>query len=338
MKVVTNLLLAGLLLLPFLAGCAPPTQDGNRVATLEALAQRVIATATAAALTEAAEESGPEQAGALATQASAQQVATQTAAATVVSADAQATAEAERPIRAELPFFDVDPAQGRVGWIHPPLTLEVEGFNDIAAGNDFAAVVAGDFVISADITWNTRFGDSGCGFVVRSDGNQNAPSQYLFAMTRFANGHVGFAVLSKGELVNGHDLYPRTADRGFSAENDATNQLTVVGRGLRFQVYTNGVLIGEVDPTQQPVLPGAPPLPEVPTDLENPFIQATIPAAQVLQGDLENLVQQRFRERQALFKDGEKVFEKGFTSMVAVTNSGRATCTFSNAYLWLIEP
>ena len=94
---------------------------------------------------------------------------------------------------------------------------------------------------------------------MRADGNEKQPSQYVFAITRFANGHVGFLVIVKGELVNGADLYPRTKDRSFSADNDATNQLTIVGRGSKFQVYTNGILIGEVDPNVPP------PVPEVPS-------------------------------------------------------------------------
>ncbi|MBE0696969.1 MAG: hypothetical protein IH586_08595 [Anaerolineaceae bacterium] len=265
------------------------------------------------------------------------QIATQTLESKVDSEALKATAEVERPVRAEVPFFDEDPEKGRVGWVHAPFTLETTGPDGFAVRNDFAGVVASDFIISADISWNTQYGDSGCGFAVRADGNQNSPSQYVFAMTRFANGHVGFLVISKGELVNGADLYPRTKDRKFSAENDSTNQFTVVGRGNKFRIYTNGVLIGEVDPTVPPPLPNIPPPPDAPQNSNDPLQKKTYTAAQEFQGQVEAQIQARFRERQKLFNESNKEFPKGFTSMIAITQAGKVTCTFNDAWLWLIE-
>ena len=45
-----------------------------------------------------------------------------------------------------------------------------------------------------------------------------------------------------------------------------------------------------------------------------------------------------FRARQKAFQNADKVFERGFVAMVALSQSGRkATCQFDNAWLWLIE-
>jgi hypothetical protein len=323
--------------LSLLSACAPQSANTGRQATVDALAISVARTSTAAALAPSEGDTGKQTAVVKATSVAESHVATQTVVSQVDTAAQQATAEIERPVIAQIPFFDEDPDKGKVGWVHPTFTIEASGPNGFAARNDFAGVIAGDFVISADITWNTQYGDSGCGFAVRADGNQNAPSQYVFAMTRFANGHVGFLVISKGELVNGADLYPRSKDRKFSAENDQTNQFTVVGHGNKFRVYTNGILIGEVDPTQPPPIPNAPPPPDSPQNPNDPAQKKTFTAAQEFQGQVEGQIQARFRERQKLFNTSNKEFPKGFTSMIAITQAGKVTCTFTNAWLWLIE-
>lgn len=339
-----------LVITAMLSACVGGGEDPSRQATVDALARRVELTATAAAAKTGAEKSekSPEIATAVViptidvkatTAALAQQVTQTVAALEVGDTDAQrAATEAAIPVVAEVPFFDVDSNKGRVGWRHDPFTLQAQGANGFAARNDFAGVIAADFVISADITWNTRWGDSGCGFAVRADGNEKQPSQYVFAITRFANGHVGFLVIVKGELVNGADLYPRTKDRSFNADNDATNQLTIVGRGSKFQVYTNGILIGEVDPNVPPQVPEVPSgSGDIPVDTSDPAAKKTAEAAKEAQGSVEAMIQARYKERQKLFNESDKNFPKGFNTMVAITQGGDVTCTFDNAWLWLIE-
>lgn len=329
------ILLAGAILLALLSGCFTPP-DPAREATVAALAERMERTITAAAVEEEAgvsEEKATTVIKSTAT-AAAQEEARSTEAA-VDPAAARQTAEVERPVRAEVPFFGVDANQGRVGFVHPAFTLEAQGQEGIANRNDFAGVTAADFVLSSKITWNTQYGDSGCGFVVRSDGNPNLPSQYLILLTRFANGHIGFLTIARGDLVNGADLYPRSEDRRFKADNDTTNQLTVVGRGHLFEIYTNGVLIGTVDPNQPPPAPSVPPLPEKPTD---PQQQKTFSALEQGQSQMEAEIRARFSQRQGEFKDVNKEFPRGFVSMVAVTQGGKVTCAFADTWLWLIEP
>jgi hypothetical protein len=158
-----------------------------------------------------------------------------------------ATATAVAPILSELAAYGVDPSQGQVAWIHPPARLDVTGFEQFDYINEFLATVARDFVVSADITWNTRFGESGCGLVLRTDGNQDALSQYLVIATRAANGHVFFARMDAGELELVKDMYARGIDPAFTSANDTTNRLTVVARGPLFTIYTNGTQVGQFE-------------------------------------------------------------------------------------------
>jgi hypothetical protein len=158
-----------------------------------------------------------------------------------------ATQAAEAPILAELPRYGVDPSSGRPAWVHPPVNLDIAGFEQFGYANQFAATVVQDFVVAGDIFWNTQFGTSGCGLVLRSDGNEESLNQYLVVATRGGNGRVGFTVMEDGDVIEVYDMYARGIDPLFSSANDTTNRLAVVARGSTFQVFTNGTLIGQVE-------------------------------------------------------------------------------------------
>ena len=163
------------------------------------------------------------------------------------AADA-ATAEALRPILEEVASYGVDPGAGRLAWEHPPLSLEVTDFEDAASKNQFILTPARDFILVSDITWNSRFAESGCGYVVRSDGDEENANQYFVGLTRGAEGHVLF-----GEQVNGDvamdqvfDIYANGIDPLFEWQNDTTNRLAIVGRGQQFDIYSNGTRLGRI--------------------------------------------------------------------------------------------
>lgn len=259
--------LTGLLLLVACAEPAPEPECGpicvSLTATADAEAVVVSVTPDTSDATTAggdAADAPPTDTPAPATDALATAQAEATAAAVDrAAAQATATAEAaaavaadaarEQPIREALPLYGVDPNEGRLGWIHEPLLIDVEGFQQYTYRNMFAGTVARDFVMSADITWNTQFGTTGCGFVIRSDGNEDAVSQYLVIATRGAQGHVGFIVQEAGEVITDDsvDIYANGIDPLFEWQNDTTNRLTVVGRGDNFRIYTNDTLIGELE-------------------------------------------------------------------------------------------
>ncbi len=248
-----------------------------------------------------------------------------------------ATQAAAAPIQAELPSYGVDPSQGRLGWIHPPVTLEVNGYMQYGYSNQFLETTAADLVISADITWNTQYGTSGCGFVLRSDGKKNALNQYLVIATRGASGHVLFATMANGQVVGGRDMYAYGKDKSFGWENDTTNRLTVVGRGELFTIFMNGVKIGEVDPTapmQAPVLPEPP---ARPADLADPVLlaryQEQLKQYEAVRSEMLGQYLSRRKEAQA----ANKKFDRGFVAMTVLSESGHTTCQFNNAWLWLLN-
>lgn len=161
-----------------------------------------------------------------------------------------ATAESVS-IEPELRAMGIDPAAGKLAWMHPPITLEVTDFEDTAFANQRILTVASDFVLAADVTWSSAYAESGCGFVARSDGDEEVPSQYIVGLTRGAQGHVLFAEQVAGDVDLDHatDIYANGIDPNFKWQNETTNRIAIVGIGQDFTLYSNGTKLGTVSAT-----------------------------------------------------------------------------------------
>jgi hypothetical protein len=331
-----KLSLAFLAIAGLLCACGG-SSDESRSATLDALARSIASTATADASNDVKPEDKLKTAEAEATTQAMSVSATQAALSELSAEQQAATATAFAPYTAALPKYDVDPSRGRPGWIHPPATLDIEGYQQYDSKNQFIFTIVHDFALSADITWNTQYGTSGCGFVLRSDGDEEKPSQYMVMITRGGLGHVIFAPIVEGDIVGGYDFYAKGKDPNFDWHNDTTNSLTVVGRGTMFTIYTNDALIGEIDTSEPPPDPVFPPPPERPSDASDED------AMERYQQELEEYEREVEQVRANLIahrnemREKDTVFERGFVAMVAISESGHTVCRFDNAWLWLIE-
>ncbi len=330
-----------LLILVTLFGVSMACKGGDEAqqATLEALAESVRKTATAAALeiNRPSDDSAVATALAKATEQGLALAATQTAMA-ASSNQAQATqAEAERPVIAELPQYGIDPEKGELGWAHEPVTLEINGYQQHAFANDYGYITARDFVLGADITWDTQYGTSGCGFIFRSDGDQNRPSQYLVAISRGGTGYAVFLAMVQGDLANFKEFYIRGQDRSFGWKNGDTNHLVVVARGPIIEIYTNGVKIGEVDTRQPPQRPANPPKPQLPINQDDQQAMAVYQSQMQQYQEIIDKMQSNYNLAAMNFSPKEAVFEEGYLGMIAISESGYTRCDFNNAYLWLIH-
>lgn len=296
--------------------CGTSSNDASTESTIEAISAQVRATGTASAA------QGAQAPQALDTS----------------SDSLTATAVAFAPILATLPKYGVDPSEGRIGWVHPPVSLDASGYHHFEYVNYYIGTLAQDFVISADITWNTVGSTSGCGFVMRSDGNENALDQYVAIITRVASGHFLFSTMSDGEVVTGRDIYARYTDKTFRWENDTTNRLTIVGRGNRFWVYTNDTLIGEIDPSAPPPQPNFPPEPEKPANQSDPQAMALYEQQKIEHAAIVEQMKAEYAARMRAYNGADTVFERGFMALVALSESGRSTtCKFDNGWLFLID-
>ncbi len=347
------LIISLLFVLMLACNFSPEGNSDDRDATVQSLSSAVAATTTAIA---AEVQTTPENAQPQATVPPAAEVpapaipqvtedlqATQAAgqglAATEAAGQALAATEASiAPIKADLAQYGVDPQRGQLAWVHPPLRLEVDQYMGQSFGNNFPTVIVQDFVLSADITWDTEYGAAGCSFIFRSDGNQSKPNQYMVWMTRLTSGRVDFIVFAEGQIVGARDFYANGIDPAFDGGNGATNRLVVVGRGNRFSIYTNGELLGQADPNAPIpplVLPDAPP---VPANIKDPAAKAAYDAAVAEYRRTVSRLKSEYNTRVALAKKANKIFPAGIVAMGAMAESGRTMCEFKNAYLWLIAP
>jgi hypothetical protein len=247
------------------------------------------------------------------------------------------TATAVAPALAELPFYQIDPSQGYVAWVHNPAKIELNGYQQSGYANDYQQITAKDFVMAADITWHTTSGLSACGFMFRSNGDTNKPTQYMVVITRFATGYLAFTATVNGEQSNMRTIYPYSQDNSFSWLQDATNRLTIVMRDQTIDVYTNTHLIGQIDTTQPPPanqqtppkaeLSGAP----VPAELQD--------YQNLLSQDPSNtdLINAQMATARKNFAKNKPILNEGFLGFIGFSESGQTTCNFSNGWLFILN-
>jgi hypothetical protein len=326
-----------LLLLVILASGCGARQPDPMSLTLTPLSAAVAGTATAQAANVGGAGDQLGTAVAKATAQSANIYATQTARGSLNDASKQATATVIAPVVAELPRYNIDPGQGYVAWVHKPVTIDLNGFQKTGYANDYQQVTAKDFVMAADITWYTFNSLSACGFMFRSNGDQNKPSQYMVIITRFATGYLAFTATVDGQTSNMRTFYPPQQDKSFNWQNNATNRLAIVARGALIDVYTNGVMIGEIDTTQPP-----------PDNMQSPpsFTAPKNATPQQLQDyqslvgqDSQNIgvVQSQMSDAKTNFAKNKPIFSEGLLGFIDVSQSGESKCTFSNGWLFILN-
>jgi hypothetical protein len=325
-----------ILVMVLIASCVPLLGQSSMLSSTQTrLSDEVMGTVTARALQQG--NSGQELETALANTTAIAQ--TTTAQAELDNAAYQATATAILPVLEELPRYGVGALQGDVAWLHKPVTINLNGYQQYGYANDFPEITAKDFVLAADISWNTQFGSSGCGFMFRSDANRKTPSQFNVLITRFAYGTLVFSAMVDGNITNMQIYYPWTKDKAFDWQNQTTNRLVVVARGQLMQIYTNGVKIAELDTTKQPpstlLLPNMPELPINPSDAQLQAYQQQIEQNKQISNQMaEELLQaqQNYNaKRVASISDG-------FLGFLGMSTAGSAVCKFTNAWLFLLRP
>jgi hypothetical protein len=321
-----------------LFACAPaPASSADLSRTLTPMSAAVQETVTARALEASSGDDSLATAVSNATQQAEWIYATQTARASLNEPSRLATATAIAPVVAELPLYGIDPGDGYVAWIHDPVTLELVGYQQTDHASDYPAVTAADFVLVSDITWNTFNSIAGCGFLFRSDGDAVRPTQYTVLMERIASGQITFTASVEGELSNYHKRYPKNEDPSFDWANDATNRLALVVRGNLIDIYTNGIFIGQVDITREP--------PAYSSSEAESASESDLTAEerallqQQAEQEEENVdrVTAELNEARRNFVKNQPFFYDGFLAFLAVSDSGTATCTYENAWLFILN-
>jgi hypothetical protein len=272
-----------------------------------------------------------------ATAESAKIYATETALGSLNDSSKQATATVIAPAVAELPRYGIDPATGHVAWVHNPVTIELNGYQQSGYANDYQGITAKDFVMAADITWYTFNSLSACGFMFRSNGDANKPTQYMVVVTRYATGYLAFTATVNGEMSNMRTVYLAGPDPSFTWQNNATNRLAVVVRGKVIDAYTNGVKVAEIDTSQPPPdSMQSPPKIEIPENATPEQIQDYQNQIAANQQNLD-IIQSQMGDARKNFAKNKPILTEGLLGYVGVSQSGQTTCTFSNGWLFIID-
>jgi hypothetical protein len=155
-----------------------------------------------------------------------------------VTPDSAATAAVEAtlaPIRGYLSGYGIDPGQGRLGWAHAPVTIELQSYGAQDYATDFPNIVTRNFVVQADVTWETRTGLAGCGFIFRADQEQNF---YGMGIARGATGVSVFDRFLEGRSVRGSFEVADAPTTNW--RNGETNRLAIVAQENAFSLFVNG--------------------------------------------------------------------------------------------------
>jgi hypothetical protein len=332
-----RLLSLAVLLLLFSLACGLGTQKLNAMSqTLTPLSADVAGTVTAQAANVGGADDKLATAYARATATNAAFYATQTQLSALVTPN-PGTATASAPAIAELSFYKIDPSEGHVAWVHKPVTIDLNGYQQSGYANDYQGITARDFVMAADITWYTYNSMSACGFMFRSNGDSKKPSQYMVIITRMATGYLAFTATVNGEMSNMRTIYLHALDPSLNWQNNATNRLAIVVRGKMIYAYTNGVLVGEIDTTQPPPdNQQSPPAFEMPQNA-NPD-QAKDYQNQIDQNSQNlDLMQTQMASAKKNFAKNKPIFSEGLLGFIGVSQSGQTKCTFSNGWLFIID-
>ena len=140
------------------------------------------------------------------------------------------------PIKAALPNYGVDPNTGFLGWMHPPASISLDRYleGDYALDPQYQSFAVHNFVVQADVTWETRTGLAGCGFAFRA---ATETDYYGMGIARGAQGVAVFSLFHNKKPVN--DKLQTEDAAAVRDRNGDTNTLAVVGIDNTFTLYVN---------------------------------------------------------------------------------------------------
>ena len=294
---------------PSATAAEPPT------ATVDFAAQTAVAQETQAAL------------DAQATQAAAQQ--TQQAAEIL-----KATKAALEPYEIALSGLGVMPSEGQIYLADSTVTIQGNGFKKYFYADQFPGVIGRNLAIQADIQWDSRFGDAGCGFAFRSSGSGEKPNQYTVVAMREYGGYVAFEVHNEGLVINRKEVYPGIYDPQFSWQNGVTNRVSAVLKENSLQIFTHGIVLDSLDVTAAPKPPVFPPPPAPPTS-NNPDELAEYKYELDAYNKMKQEALDKYNLYRSRYKEGAANIPEGFVYLIAYAGSGDITCQFKNAFLWV---
>jgi len=228
---LVNLIVAALLL----GACGTPTAAPTVVpptATATAIPPTATHTAIPPTNTPVPPTATPEPTATPDMTATAEGIATATATAAIAQ------------INEELKEYGLTTDGGYLGWMQDSMTIKVDTYMEQKQQTNYPDMNIADFVLQADMTWETSTGLAGCGFVFRSESNLDRGKQYRVYIVRLQNLPLwGLAYFNHGE---GTPLTDEifTSTSALDTSQGSTNRITIIALGNKLSVYANGDQLG----------------------------------------------------------------------------------------------
>lgn len=163
------------------------------------------------------------------------------------TASMEATQTAENELAGiidELEKIGFQAESGELGWIQSESTeIYTDEYGSFYYEPFADGLVAEDFVLSTDITWESTSGLAGCGLLFRSEPNFEVGAQYEIAFLRLSG-------LPAWEIAYLKDDEYQKSITGFvtaaaiDQDQGSTNSYILVAEGGKFTLYINDMRIG----------------------------------------------------------------------------------------------
>ena len=315
-----------------LLGCSAPNLLGSTSGTTPVSPTDTIGGPPPTTTTDFAAETAVAQATQDAQNAAATQVAQQTQdAASVLGATQTAIA----PIEIALAGLGVMSSEGKIFIADPNVTQQGSGYQQFFYSDQFPGAVGKDVAIQSDIIWDSKFGDAGCGFALRSSGAGSKATQYVVLALRELGGYITFQILNEGNVINRIDTYPQFYNPKFSWANGATNRLSVVLSGSKAQIFSEGIVINSIDVTQKPAAPMYPEPPVPPTDKSDKTAMSEYKKDLEYYNKTRQEITQKYQLMMERYKSGVTDLPAGAAYLITYAGSGDIACQFKNSFLWV---
>lgn len=326
-----SIFISMLILTTTLLGCSLSSLIGSTPATPTQAVETAVG-APPTPTTDFAVETAAAQATQAANDAAATQVAQQTQDAAAVLG---ATKTAIAPIEISLAGLGVMTSEGKIYVADPDVKQHGSGFQQLFYSDQFPGVSGKDVAIQSDILWESKFGDAGCGFAIRSNGGGAKATQYVILAMRELGGYISFRIMNEGNIINKIDTYPQMYNPKFSWANGVTNRIAVVMRGTKAQVFSDGVIIAVIDVTQPPAPPVYPEAPVPPQNNKDKNAMAEYKKELEAYNKQRAEITQQYQLLMSRYKSGVTDLPAGYAYLVTYSGSGDVTCQFKNSFLWV---
>ena len=164
--------------------------------------------------------------------------------ATAAAREAEMMAEQLAGIKSEIEEIGYSTDTGELGWLQvESVDIVVEDYMVTQYDPFGNHLVANDFILKTEITWESTSGLAGCGLIFRSERNFKQGAQYELAFLRLSGLPVWFLMYADdGEYVK--DVTGTLTAGAIDQEQGSTNSYILVAEEGKFTLYINDLRIG----------------------------------------------------------------------------------------------